>query len=54
VYNENKSLQTSQPLGYFFIEKFQAFAKHITTHCHNWQPMYLPTDWPDLNPLERI
>jgi transposase len=28
--------------------------KRKTTHCHNWQPMYLPPYSPDLNPIERI
>jgi len=43
VYNENKLLQTSQPLCYFFIEEIQALAKHKTIHCHDWPPMYLTT-----------
>jgi transposase len=28
--------------------------KRKMTHWHNWQPMYLPPNWPDLNPRERI
>jgi hypothetical protein len=28
--------------------------KRKTTHWHNWQPMYWPPYWPELNPLERI
>jgi len=28
--------------------------KRKMTHWHNWQPIYLPPDWPDINPIERI
>ena len=28
--------------------------KRKTTNRHNWQPMYLPPYWPELNPIERI
>jgi len=28
--------------------------KRKMTHWHDWQPMYLPPDWPDINPIERI
>jgi len=28
--------------------------KRKMTNGHNWQPMYSPPDWPDINPIERI